>query len=75
MSLIIDAKEVKEVAIADIVGAYLKANIMDYILVKLTGKTVEIMCEVSSEYKKFVGMENRKRVLYLRLKKSLYGCM
>ena len=75
MSLIIDAKEGRDVAIADVVGAYLKANMDDYVLVKLTGTTVDIMCKVSDEYEKFVGIENGKRVLYLRLKKALYGCM
>ena len=75
MSLIIDAHEGRDVAIADVVGAYLKAKMEDYVLVKLVGKEVEIMCKVSDKYKEFVGMENGKRVLYLRLKKALYGCM
>ena len=42
-------------------------------LVNLTGKSVDIMCEVSCEYQKFVGIENRIQVLYLKLKKVLYG--
>ena len=75
MCIIIDAKEGRDVAIADVVGTYLKANMDNFVLVKLTGKTVDIMCEVSNEYEKFVGIENGKRVLYLRLKKALYGCM
>ena len=49
MSLIIDAKEGRDVAIANVVGAYLKANMLDYVIVKLTGKTVDVMYEVSSE--------------------------
>ena len=75
LSLIIDAKEGKDVATADVVGAYVLANMKDYVLVKLIGKSVDIMCEVSAEYEKCVGIENGKRVLYLRLKKALYGCM
>ena len=38
MSLIIDAKEHRDVAVADVVGAYLVANMKDYVLVKLTVK-------------------------------------
>ena len=75
LSLIIDAKEGRDVATADTVGEYLLANMKDYVLVKLTGKSVDIMCGVSAEYEKYVGIENGKRVLYLRLKKELYGCM
>ena len=75
VSLIIDAKEGRDVAIADVVGAYLLANMQDYVLIKLTGKTVDIMCGVDKVYEEYVAMENGKRVLYLRLKKALYGCM
>ena len=33
------------------------------------------MCEVKTEYKKYVHVENRLKVLYLRLMKYIYGCM
>ena len=75
MSLIFDAKEGRNISIADVVGAYLKSNMLHYVIVKLTGKTLDVMCEVSSEYEKIIAIENGKRVLYLRLKKALYGCM
>lgn len=60
MSLIIDAKEGRDVTIADIVGAYLLANMRDYVLIKLTGKTVYIMCGVSKDYEQYVSIENGK---------------
>ena len=63
MSLIIDAKKGEDVAIADIVCIYLLANMQDYVLVKLTGKTVDVMCGVSEEYEHFVAVENSRRVL------------
>ena len=44
-------------------------------LVKLTGRAVETLCDISSDYEQYVTKENGKRVLYLRLKKALYGCM
>ena len=61
LSLIIDAHEGRDVAIADVVGAYLKAKMEDYVLVKLTGKEVDIMCKVSEEYREYVGLENGKK--------------
>ena len=42
---------------------------------KLTGNSVNIMCGVSKDYEKYIGIENGKKVLYSRLKKALYGCM
>ena len=69
MSLLIDAKEGRDVEIADVVGAYLLVNMKDYVLIKLTGKTVDIMCGVDKVYEEYVAMENGKRMLYLRLKK------
>ena len=43
LSLIIDVHEGRDVAIADVVGAYLKAKMEDYVLVKLVGKEVDTM--------------------------------
>lgn len=75
LSIMIDAREGRDVAIVDVVGAYLHATMYDYVVVKIIGKEVDIMCKVSKECEKYVGIEIGKRVLYLRLKKALYGCM
>ena len=75
LSLIIDAKENRDVAVADVVGAYLLALMDDYVLVKITGRAVETLCDISAEYEQYVAVESGKRVLYLKLKKALYGCM
>ena len=52
LSLIIDAKGGRDVATIGVVGAYLLADMEDYILVKLTGKTVDIMCGVDEKYQR-----------------------
>ena len=39
--MIIDAKENRDVAIADVVSAYLLATMDDYVLVKIIGRAVE----------------------------------
>ena len=53
-------------------GAYLLANIKDYVLVKISGETANIVCHVSQKFKKFVTKENGKNTLYLQLTKALY---
>jgi hypothetical protein len=75
LSLMIDALEHRDVATADVVGAYLLADMDDFTLMKLTGETVDIMTKVNKEYSAFVTVENGKKVLYLQLMKALYGCV
>lgn len=47
LSLMIDTREGRDVATADIVGAYLLVNMHDYVVVKIAGKEVDIICEMS----------------------------
>jgi hypothetical protein len=75
LSLIIDMYERRDVATADVVGAYLNADMDDFTLLKLQGDIVDVMCEVNAKYAEFVAIENNKKVLYLRLLKALYGCV
>jgi Reverse transcriptase (RNA-dependent DNA polymerase) len=74
-SLIIDAKERRDVATADVVGAYLNADMEDFMLMRLSGEAVGIMTKVNKSYESFVTTEKGKPVLYLELKKALYGCV
>jgi hypothetical protein len=75
LTLMVDAYEKRDVATADVVGAYLHASMPDYVLMKLTGDTVGIMTSVNPKYAKFVVVEDGKPTLYLRLLKALYGCV
>jgi Reverse transcriptase (RNA-dependent DNA polymerase) len=74
-SILIDAKERRDVATADVVGAYLNADMEDFTLMKLTGEAVNIMVQVNNLYQPFVTTEKGKPVLYLQLKKALYWCV
>ena len=65
--------EGRDVAIADVMGAYMLATMNDYVLIKLTGKPVDIMCGISKEYRKYVVLESGRRVLYLRFKRLFRG--
>jgi hypothetical protein len=75
MSVMIDACEDRDVAIADVTGAYLHAFLDDFTLLKLEGESFEIICSVCEKYIKFVTCENGKKELYLQLLKALYGCV
>ena len=75
LSLLIDAKENRDGAIVDVVGAYLLADMKDHVIVKLSGKTVEVMCKVNIKCIDYITQENGKQVLYLKLKKFIYGCI
>ena len=75
MSLIIDAMEEREVATADVPGAYLHAEMDDFTVLKLTGEMVDIFCQMNKKYEQYVTMEGGKKVLYLKLLKALYGCI
>jgi hypothetical protein len=75
MSLLIDAHEGRDVATADVVGAYLNAFMEDFTLLRVEGESVDILCDISSTYKEFVTMEGGKKVLYLQLLRALYGCV
>ena len=76
-SLIIDAHIGIDVEIFVVPGAYLSADIPEdkFILLNIEGEFVDIMCEVNSEHKKNVRVENGVKVLHLCLLKALYGCM
>ena len=65
ISLIIDALELRDVAAYNILGAYLFANMKDFVLIKLAGESVKIMCKTDSNYESYVSYEKGKPVLYL----------
>jgi len=75
LSIMIDSLEERDVATADVVGAYLLADMDEYTLLKLSGEAVDILCKVNPRYEQFVTIERGQRVLYLKLLKALYGCV
>jgi len=64
--LMIDAKERCDVATADVEEAYLHADMEDFVLLKLVGEAVDIMCQVNPKYENFVVIENGKKILTYR---------
>ena len=74
-SLLIDAHEERDVAIFDVPGAYLHAELPPdkFVLLKIEGAFVDIMCDVNPEYLEDVRIENGKKVLYVQILRALYG--
>ena len=76
LSIMVDAYEGRDVATADVVGAYLKDYYMDeFVVMKFSGASVDILCKMNENYKKFVVVEGNSRVLYVKLIKAIYGCV
>ena len=57
ITLLVDAHERRNVATADILGAYLLADMDDYTIVKISGSTADIMCEVDPVCREFIVQE------------------
>jgi hypothetical protein len=62
-SVIIHVKEDRDVATADVVGAYLNVDMDRFTLMKLTGKAVDIMVCVCETYRNYISYESGKPVL------------
>ena len=73
LTRIIDAIEGRDKAITDINGVYLNARMKDEVLMKITGKEVDLFCEIDTSLAEFVVMKKGKKILYVQLNKSLYG--
>ena len=65
LSLLIDAKEKRDTATADVAGEFLKELMEDLVLIKLKNEEVKIMCDVNEKYKAHVIKEGNDQVLYV----------
>jgi hypothetical protein len=70
LTVAIDANEGRDVATADVAGAYLKADMTDFV-----DESVDILCDMNTKYEEFVVMEKGKKVLYVQLLKAIYSCI
>jgi len=76
-TLVIDAKEDRDVGVSDIAGAFLKAKQRDYVIIKMRGPAVEASLRVNYEkYSPFVVIEKGgTKVIYMQLLKAMYGTL
>jgi hypothetical protein len=76
LSCTIDAKEGRDVATADIPGAFMQTDMDTTVHVRLSGPLATLLTRVDpKKYKKFLTDEGGKPVMYVRLKKALYGTL
>ena len=76
LSCTIDAHEKRDVAVVDVPGAFLQADMEDTVHMRLDGAMAELLIRLDPElYNQYVVIEKEKKVLYLLLKKALYGTL
>ena len=56
ISLVIDAVEGRKVAISDVPGAFLQADVNDIVHIKVTGEMVNVLVQLNPEYKQYVAI-------------------
>ena len=76
LTAVIDAMQGREVAVVDVPGAFMQADMDEQVHVKLTGKMAELLIEIDDKmYRPCLTYEKGKPVLYVELLKALYGTL
>ena len=80
ISCVIDAIEKRDIATADIPGAFMQSNMKsesgERVTMKLEGLMAQIMSKIDpNKYEKYVVIENGKPVIYAIMEKALYGTL
>jgi hypothetical protein len=66
--------EGRDVAVLDVPGAFMQANMDELVHVRFTGKMVDQLLEIDPQmYGPCVVMEGKEKVMYVELLKALYG--
>ena len=75
LSCLIDSNEDRDVATVDIPGAFMQSDMEGPdVHMKLEGKMVHILAKIDPNlYDKYINNEKNKPVMYVKLKKALYG--
>jgi hypothetical protein len=81
LTAVIEAEENREVATCDIPNAFIETEVEEKdgegnrTILKIRGVLVDLLCEISPSYKAFVQEERQGKVLYLHIKKAIYGML
>ena len=76
ITLMIDAAEGRDVATSDVPGAFLHTDIDEDTYVVVDGALILLLLKANNKYAKFVHVtKSGKKVIFLKLKKALYGTM
>jgi hypothetical protein len=63
--------------VVDVPGAFLLADMGEYVLMTIKGRLAELMAKAAPHiYRKYITLEaNNHPILYVKLQKALYGCL
>ena len=76
LTAVIDALENRDVAVLDVPGAFMQADINELVHVRFTGEMVNMLLQIDKEmYKDYIVMEKGEQVMYMELLKALYGTL
>ena len=76
ISCVIDALEKRDIATVDIPGAFMQADMDEMVHMRLEGAMAEMLVKLDPKmYWKYIQLEGGKKVLYVELRKALYGTM
>jgi hypothetical protein len=74
LTAVIDAMENRVVAVIDVPGAFMQADMDELVHVRFTGKMVDLLLDIDKAmHKHCVTYERGERVMYVELLKALYG--
>ena len=74
LTAVIDALENRDVAVLDVPGAFMQADIDELVHVRFTGEMVKMLLHIDKEmYGEYVVMEKGEQVMYMELLKAFYA--
>jgi len=76
LSATMDAYERRDMAFVDIPGAFMQADMVGNVHVKLEGRLAELLTKLDPKlYNEYLYNNNGKPTMYVKLKKALYGIL
>ena len=76
LTCVIDAKEKRDVATIDIPGAFMQVDMDELVHMELRGEMVDLLVKIDPKlYHKYTKIVKGRPVLYVVLKKALYGTL
>ena len=82
LTMVIDAKENRDIMTADIPNAFIQAHMPDIkngehrVIMKITGVLVDLLVKLAPDiYSSYVVFEKGKKVLYVEVLRALYGML
>jgi hypothetical protein len=76
LTAVVDALEGRDVAVVDVPGAFMQADMDEDVHVRFTGTTVDLLLDIDpAMYGPYVVEERGERVMYVELLKALYGTL